>query len=72
MMPEEMRGLKFNRSIIVKFTVDEKGKLKNFEDAGNDPLKKEAIRVVKTSGKWIPAHSNSKPIASESECAITF
>jgi hypothetical protein len=71
-IPEEMRGAKFSRTIVVKFTVDEKGRLKNFEDAGNDVLKKEAIRVVKGSGKWIPAYSNSKPIASECERSITF
>ena len=71
-VPEEMRGTKFNRSIVVKFTVDEKGRLKNFEEAGNDTLKKEAIRVVKASGKWIPAYSNLTPIASECERKIIF
>jgi hypothetical protein len=71
-VPEELRGTKFNRSIVVKFTVDEKGRLRNFEDRGNDILKKEAIRVVKASGKWKPASSNSKPIASECERSITF
>jgi hypothetical protein len=71
-VPEELRGTKFSRSIVVKFTVDEKGRLRNFEDPGNDILKKEAIRVVKASGKWKPAYSNSKPIASECERSITF
>ncbi len=43
-LPEEMRGTKFTRNIVVKFTVDTKGRLKNFEDAGNDVLKKESFR----------------------------
>ena len=60
-------------TISVSFTVEESGKLKNFQASdGPNPLKKEAIRVVKNSGKWIPAYKDGNPIRSEQTQKITF
>ena len=60
-------------TIIVTFTIDESGKLKDIlATDGPGPLKKEAIRVIKHSGKWIPAYIGAKAIASERQQRISF
>lgn len=72
-VPEEARNIKFDGSIAVTFTVDETGKLKDFHASpGPDALQKEAIRIVKKSGKWNPAYNNGKPIQSQCTQTITF
>ena len=60
-------------SIIVTFTIDESGKLSNFHASdGPGPLKKEAIRLVKDSGRWIPAYKDGKQTTSERQQKISF
>lgn len=72
-VPEEARNIKFDGSIVVTFTVDEAGKLKDFKASdGPDALRSEAIRIVKKSGRWLPAYSNGKPVSSSCKQAITF
>lgn len=64
---------KTNACIIVTFIVEESGKLKNLKASdGPKELKKEAIRVVKNSGRWIPAYKDGKPVASERQQKISF
>jgi hypothetical protein len=65
--------VKENVTITVTFTIEESGKLSNIQASdGPKPLKKEAIRVIKHSGKWIPAYAGAKAISSERQQRISF
>lgn len=71
-LPENY-GQKTDLTIVVTFTISESGKLTNFHASdGPKPFTKEAIRVVKSSGKWIPAYKDGKPISSEFQQKISF
>jgi TonB family protein len=60
-------------TVIVKFIINEKGRLKQLDAiSGPKELRQEAIRVIQESGRWMPAKENGKPIKSEREQAITF
>lgn len=60
-------------TVIVKFIIDEKGRLKQLEAiSGPIELRQEAIRVIKESGRWMPAKENGKAVQSEKEQVITF
>jgi periplasmic protein TonB len=61
-------------TVIVAFTVDKNGLVSNVK-AENDPgygMADEAVRVIKMSGKWIPAIQNDRPIAYRQRQSITF
>lgn len=59
--------------VVVKFIVDEKGRLKNIDAlTGPNELRQEAIRVIRESGRWIPAKENGKAVKSEKQQAVTF
>ena len=62
-----------NVKIIVTFTVDASGKITGLS-ASEAPkaLQKEAIRVVKHSGRWIPALRNGLPVVSTQQQTISF
>lgn len=69
----ELFNRSFEGNIVVTFTVTETGKLKNFKASeGPEALQEEAIRVIKTSKKWIPAYRNGKPVQSEHQQTIGF
>lgn len=71
--PEKLQRLKIEGKVIVHFTIDEKGRVGNIEALSGEPiLQKEAKRVIRNSGKWLPAQQNGQPIVSEKEQAITF
>jgi TonB family protein len=60
-------------TVIVKFIVNEKGRLKQLDViSGPKELRQEAIRVIQESGRWMPAKENGKPVKSEKEQAIIF
>ncbi len=60
-------------TVIVKFIIDDKGRLKQLDAiSGAMELRQEAIRIIKESGRWIPAKENGKPIKSERQQTITF
>ncbi len=64
---------KMDVNIAVTFTIEPTGKLKNFiASAGSKDLQQEAIRVIKTSGEWIPAYRDTKPVSSERTQKIRF
>ncbi|MFT3704985.1 MAG: energy transducer TonB [Agriterribacter sp.] len=59
--------------ITVTFRVEETGNLTNIQSSDpKGPLRDAALEVVKTSGRWIPAYRNGKPIACELSRRITF
>jgi TonB family protein len=71
--PAEAMGKNIQGTVVVKFTVDEKGRLNNLDAAsGPKELREEAINVISKSGRWRPATSNGHPVRSEREQLITF
>ena len=71
-MPENYTE-RINVIIRVTFTIDTSGNLKDFVASdGPKDLQKEAIRVIKTSGKWLSAYLDGKPITSQRTQNIRF
>lgn len=61
-------------SVTVSFLVDKKGNVSEV-NAENDPgfgTAKEAVRVIKMSGKWTPATQNGKPVIYRQRQNIVF
>lgn len=71
--PVDANGQKIDGSVELRFIVSRKGELSNIE-AINGPaaLRKEAIRVMAASGKWIPALQNGKPVTAYHRMIIVF
>lgn len=61
-------------TVITRFKVDKEGNLSQIEtDTHNGyGMEEEAIRVLKTSGKWVPAQQNGKNVSSFHRQAIIF
>ena len=58
----------------IQFVVDKNGEVsdvKSLNKVGYG-IEAEAVRVVKTSGKWIPAKQNKKPVTAYRIQPITF
>jgi outer membrane biosynthesis protein TonB len=54
--PEDSIDEEMQFSVVVKFVVDEEGNVSDAEAiSGSKALGAEAVRVIKQSGKWIPA-----------------
>ncbi|MEO5997884.1 MAG: energy transducer TonB [Chitinophagaceae bacterium] len=71
--PKEAMDNNIQGLVLVKFIVDEKGRVKNVDALiGPKELRQEAARVIKQSGRWIPAKVNGKAVSSEKEQSITF
>lgn len=71
--PEKAQRQNIQGKVIIHFTVDERGRLSNIEALTGDPvLQAEAKRVIKNSGKWIPATQNGKAVASEMNQSVIF
>lgn len=52
-------------TVIVKFVVDKEGNVSDVEAiSGPEPLRLEAVRVIKKSGKWSPAIQNGRMVKS--------
>ncbi len=61
-------------TVIISFVVDKNGNIKSVS-ANNSPgygMAEEAIRLIKTSPKWIPASQNGYNVAFRCRQAITF
>jgi hypothetical protein len=64
---------KIDVKIIVTFIIDQSGKITELTASdGPKALQKEAIRVVKQSGRWIPASENGMPVMSTRQQTIAF
>lgn len=71
--PEKAQRLQITGRVVVHFTVDEKGRVSKIEALTGHPiLQDEAKRVVRNSGRWLPAQHNGQSVVSEKEQAITF
>lgn len=59
--------------VVVKFVVDIDGSISRVEPIGGpEELMPEAIRVIKKSGKWIPAVQNGRTVKSYKQQSVSF
>jgi protein TonB len=59
-------------TVVVQFIVDKEGNVSNVEPlSGPAQLQKEAVRVIRLSGKWEPAIQNGRPVRSYKKQPIT-
>ncbi len=59
-------------TVVVRFIVDKEGKVSDVEAiSGPEILRKEALRVIRLSGKWIPAIQNGRQVKSYKQQPIT-
>jgi TonB family protein len=60
-------------TVVVKFVVDPNGCIKNVEAiSGPVELRDEAIRVIKISGRWLPANQNGTHVKSYKKQPVVF
>ncbi|HYF33264.1 MAG TPA: TonB family protein [Chitinophagaceae bacterium] len=60
-------------TVIVQFIVDKEGVVSDVEAiSGPEELKLEAVRVIKKSGKWIPAVQNGRQVKSWKKQPVVF
>ncbi len=73
--PSEAQDKEIQGNVVVQFKVDVDGQTSEVsavEGPTIGGLRAEAIRVVKESGKWIPAQKNGHPISSYKKQPIRF
>jgi protein TonB len=59
-------------TVVVRFIVDKEGNVSDVEAiSGPAPLQKEAVRVIRLSGKWEPAIQNGRKVKSYKKQPIT-
>jgi protein TonB len=73
--PEEALDKQISGTVMVQFIVDKEGNVSNVEvlsgpDQGG--LREEALRVIKKSGKWIPAQQNGRYVKSYRRQPVIF
>jgi len=60
-------------TVVVQFIVDKEGNVSDVEAlSGPAGLQKEAVRVIRLSGKWEPAIQNGRPVRSYKKQPITI
>lgn len=67
--------LKVEGTEVIKFTVDEKGRLSNFKvvNSVSSQIDEELIKILKTTdGMWKPAMKDSRPITMDKEVSLSF
>jgi protein TonB len=63
--PEQAIAEETSGTVIVEFIVDKEGNVSNVQAVnGPEVLRKEAVRVIKKSGKWIAAIQNGRKVIS--------
>ncbi len=71
--PEDAQRKNITGTVIVQFQVDEKGKVSEVMAlSGPEQLKKEGIRLIKHSPRWIPAMKNGEKVRSFKTQQISF
>jgi protein TonB len=59
-------------TVMVRFIVDTAGNVSDAEAlSGPDPLRQEAVRVIRKSGQWVPAIQNGRKVKSYKRQLIT-
>jgi len=71
-VPDEAIDNNISGTVIVQFIVDKEGNVSDVQAiSGPELLQKEAVRVIKLSGKWIPAIQNGRKVNSYKRQPIT-
>lgn len=73
--PDEAINMELSGTVTVRFIVDKEGNISDVEaiggpDAGG--VRDEVVRVIKKSGKWIPAVQNGRHVKSYKLQPVTF
>ena len=60
-------------TVVLEFVIDRQGKVSDVRAiSGPEEFKAESIRVIKESGRWIPAKEHGKPVTSHKRQPITY
>ena len=71
--PEDAIEKEIEGTVLVQFIVDKEGNVSDVSAiSGPNELRGEAERVIKKSGKWIPASQNGRKVKSYKKQPITF
>jgi protein TonB len=71
--PDEAVNSEIQGDVVVQFIVDKEGMVSDVEAiSGPNELRDEAVRVIKRSGKWIPAIQNGRQVKSYKKQPIKF
>lgn len=73
--PQEAQDQGIKGTVIVRFHVDKEGNVSDVEALSGPEtggLKEESIRIIKNSGKWIPAKQNGLSVKSYKKQPITY
>jgi len=71
--PKKAFKKKIEGTVIVRFIVEKDGSLTDvIAISGDDLLREEAVRVLRNSPKWEPAHQNGKIVRSYKKQPLTF
>lgn len=73
--PEDAISNEIQGTVVVQFIVDKEGDVSDVETvSGPDQggLREEAIRVIRQSGKWIPAIQNGRKVKSYKKQPVIF
>lgn len=73
--PMEAQRKGIQGTVVLQFIVDKEGNVSNVEAVSGPTeggLRKEAIRVIKQSGKWMPALQDGRPVKSYKKQPIIF
>jgi periplasmic protein TonB len=64
----------FEQTAMVQFIVGKDGSISDVKVINEvlSSIRKESIRVIKNSGKWIPAQQNGRPVKAYRKQPITF
>jgi protein TonB len=70
--PEDALAKGISGTVVVQFIVDKEGNVSDVQAvSGPGELTKEAVRVIKKSGKWTPALQNGRHVNSYKKQPIT-
>jgi protein TonB len=73
--PQEAIDQELSGSVVVRFIVDKDGTISDVEAIGgsdNGGIRDEVVRVIKKSGKWVPAVQNGRYVKSYKQQPVTF
>lgn len=73
--PQEAQDKGIKGTVIVQFIVDKDSSVSNIEVLSGPEtggLREETIRIIKNSGKWIPAKQNGLPVKSYKKQPVTY
>jgi TonB family protein len=71
--PDEAIEQELQGTVVVQFIVDKEGNLNDVTAvSGAELLKREAVRVIKASGKWNPGKQNGQNVKAYHKQPITF